>query len=104
MSKPDPEWLRAFFLSLFSIVSEKDLGEAYAEQFPEAMARDLPSLGPQDAAEMALKYMEADDEAKQDIIDFFESQGPRRVAHLRAKEREGIPLPEECGEWPGEDE
>lgn len=30
--------------------------------------------------------------------------GQRRVGHLPAKEQDGIPLPEECGEWPEEEE
>lgn len=102
--QPSGAWLRRFFTTLFRLAPEGMLREAYSDQFPEAMARDMPTLSGEDAAEMAVKYMEADDEAKADIVAFFESQGPRRVSHLRAKDKDGIPLPEECGEWPEEGE
>jgi hypothetical protein len=62
------------------------------EKLPNGPMKD--SLQEQDvifAAEMAQRYIEADPETKNDILDFFEYDGPRRVHEARLKVIENIP-------------
>lgn len=52
---------------------------------------------------MAKCYLDGDERERRDILDFFESDGPRKVHEARQKHEDGTPTSADLDEWLGRD-